>query len=368
MKRYNPFKPSFGVVPSKIVGRDDMIFRYINSLNNPPGDPFRTTIFTGTRGMGKTVILNAIADEACANGWIAVNASLNSELLDNIIDEILRLSYNVVGEGSKTRISGLTAAGFGINFTKDLADTSFNSWRGKMTAILEKLQAENIGLLLCIDEVHGGSKELQILVSAYQLLVSAGYNIALAMAGLPQSVSDLLNDKVITFLRRAHREKLLAVSIEDVKVVFRNTIEENGRRIDAQALIDAANATDGYPFLIQAVGYFSWLQNENENTITKDDVNNGIESAKIQMESAVLETALADISDKDCEFINAMAKDEGPSKIADVMERMKVDSNYAGTYRRRLIIEGIIKPAGYGKIDFAIPYLREYLRKDLEER
>jgi predicted transcriptional regulator len=364
MKQYNPFKPSFGVVPSKIIGRDDMISRYLNSLEQPPGDPFRTTIFTGTRGMGKTVILNEIADEAATNGWIAVNASLNSEMLDNIIDEILRLSKNLIGENPKTHISGLTAAGFGISFAKELKDASFNSWRGKMTAILEKLQAEGIGLLLCIDEVHGGSEELQILVSAYQLLVSAGYNIALAMAGLPQAVSDLLNDKVITFLRRAHREKLEAVSIEDVKVAFRSTIEENGRKIEPQALMAAANATNGYPFLIQAVGYFSWLQHEDANMITMQDVNLGIESAKNQMEVAVLETALSDISERDRAFIYAMAKDDGPSKISSVMERMNINSNYASTYRMRLINEEIIKPTGRGSIDFAIPYLREYLRKN----
>jgi predicted transcriptional regulator len=314
--------------------------------------------------MGKTVILNEIADEAGTKGWIAVNASLNSEMLENIIDEILRISEHLVGKDSKTRISGLSAAGFGINFAREIKDTTFNSWRGRMTAILEKLQKEEIGLLLCIDEVHGGSEELQILVSAYQILVSAGYNIALVMAGLPQSVSDLLNDKVITFLRRANREKLEAVSIEDVKAAFRSTIEEHGRKIEPEALIAAANATDGYPFLIQAVGYYAWLQNENAHTITSADVNIGIESAKLQMETAVLETALADVSEKDRAFIRAMAMDDGPSKISNIMERMNVDANYAGTYRRRLIGEELIKPSGYGSIDFAIPYLREYLQKE----
>jgi predicted transcriptional regulator len=314
--------------------------------------------------MGKTVILNELADEARERGWIAVNASLNSEILDNILDEIIRLSGNILESDSKTRISGISAAGFGLNFVRELEETKANSWKGRMTVILDQLKESDIGLLLCIDEVHGGSKELQILVSAYQIFVAAGYNIALAMAGLPQAVSDLLNDKVITFLRRANREKLEVVSVEDVKAAFRSTIEENGRQIEPDALIDAANATDGYPFLIQAVGYFSWLQNENTPLITGSDVSEGIVSAKRQMEAAVLETAIIDISEKDREFIYAMAQDDGPSNISSIMERLNVDANYAGTYRRRLITEGIIKASGYGKIDFAIPYLREYLNNE----
>jgi hypothetical protein len=363
MIQHNPFKPSFGVVPAKIVGRGDIIAKYLNSLDNPSGDPYRTTIFTGTRGMGKTVILNEIADEASANGWIAVNASLNSEVLQNIIDEVHRLSEHMIDYGSKTYVSGVSAAGFGINLTSDNEDTSMQSWRGKMTVILDRLREQDIGLLLCIDEVHGGSTELQILASAYQIFVSAGYNIALAMAGLPQAVSDLLNDKVITFLRRANREKLESVFIEDVRVALKSTIEENGRKIESNALADAANATDGYPFLIQAVGYYSWAQHENSKLITSSDVKLGIESAQRQMETSVLETALADISEKERDFVYAMAKDDGPSKIADITNRMNVSSNYASTYRRRLISANIIKPAGYAYVDFAIPYLREYLQK-----
>ena len=32
-----------------------------------------------------------------------------------------------------------------------------------------------------------------------------------------------------------------------------------------------------------------------------------------------------------------------------------------GSYRKRLIDAGLIEPCGYGKLAFAIPYMREYL-------
>lgn len=50
------------------------------------------------------------------------------------------------------------------------------------------------------------------------------------------------------------------------------------------------------------------------------------------------------------------------SRLGDVAERLGVDAQYAGKYRRRLIDAEMIQPAGYGFIDFGLPYMREYLR------
>jgi hypothetical protein len=49
--------------------------------------------------------------------------------------------------------------------------------------------------------------------------------------------------------------------------------------------------------------------------------------------------------------------------MADIKERMGVDGNYASQYRLRLIAQELIRPVGHGKVDFALPYLREYLKE-----
>ena len=54
---------------------------------------------------------------------------------------------------------------------------------------------------------------------------------------------------------------------------------------------------------------------------------------------------------------------DGPSSTSVIAERMGKDVKYAGIYRMRLIEAQIIEDRGYGKVDFAIPYLREYLRE-----
>ena len=58
-----------------------------------------------------------------------------------------------------------------------------------------------------------------------------------------------------------------------------------------------------------------------------------------------------------------MAKDDGPSKMADVQQRLGVDVNYASQYRLRLIAAELIESTARGYVDFAVPYLREYLRE-----
>jgi hypothetical protein len=42
---------------------------------------------------------------------------------------------------------------------------------------------------------------------------------------------------------------------------------------------------------------------------------------------------------------------------------MGVDKNFASQYRLRLIGASLIEAVGRGKVDFTLPYLREYLRE-----
>ena len=58
-----------------------------------------------------------------------------------------------------------------------------------------------------------------------------------------------------------------------------------------------------------------------------------------------------------------MAQDDGPSGMSDLAGRLNVDSNYAGQYRLRLLAAELIESAGHGKVDFAGPYLRDYLHE-----
>lgn len=49
--------------------------------------------------------------------------------------------------------------------------------------------------------------------------------------------------------------------------------------------------------------------------------------------------------------------------MADIAARLGSGSSYVSQYRLRLIATGMIRPAGHGYVDLAVPYLREYLRE-----
>lgn len=77
----------------------------------------------------------------------------------------------------------------------------------------------------------------------------------------------------------------------------------------------------------------------------------------------MIEAALSTASDKDKDFLRAMAEDDGAVTAGDIGKRLNAKSNVVANYRARLIAAGLIEAPAYGKVDFASPGLREYLRK-----
>jgi hypothetical protein len=121
-----------------------------------------------------------------------------------------------------------------------------------------------------------------------------------------------------------------------------------------------ANATQGYPYLLQLVGYHSWRQSDAP-VISDSDVSKGISIAQSRIETSVLEYAINDLSMLDRDFLMAMLDDAGVSRIREIAQRLEISSSQANVYRARLIEGGLIAPAGHGQIKFALPYLHEYL-------
>lgn len=124
----------------------------------------------------------------------------------------------------------------------------------------------------------------------------------------------------------------------------------------------AAEATGGYPFLIQLVGYFLWREAENnEGALDTEMADRAIEAAHRRNARTVIEAALSTTSPKDIEFLHAMAKDDKPSVAGDIGRRLGAKTNLVANYRTRLLAAGLIESVGHGEIDFAIPGLRRYL-------
>jgi hypothetical protein len=139
------------------------------------------------------------------------------------------------------------------------------------------------------------------------------------------------------------------------------TFRENGKQIDPAMLRVAAEATEGYPFLVQLIGYQIWRASK-ANRISDADVDQGIYAARRRIGETVHSSAMADLSALDKTFLIKMAIDDGPSQMSDITSRAGWSPAQSNVYRSRLITAGMIRNAGHGKVDFTFPYLREYLR------
>jgi hypothetical protein len=191
-------------------------------------------------------------------------------------------------------------------------------------------------------------------------------NVAFAGAGLPAEVNALLAGRGTTFLRRADRRKLGRINREDVARALEIPVEQAGRHISAAALEVAVEGTGGYPFMIQLVGLHAWRAARGSDDIEEPHAVRGVERARTKVGDLVHASAMADLSERDREFLRAMALDDGPSRMRDIAQRMGRDDNYVSQYRLRLIDAEMIAEAGHGLVAFTLPGLRDYLRRDAD--
>jgi hypothetical protein len=358
----NPFRPSAGVTPPEIIGRAGLLDEFAYGLRLGSGAPGLLTIFTGARGIGKTVMLSATQDLAQEQGWAVISETATPGFLGRIAEAMLALTEEL-GDGPQTRrITAIAAAGFSL--TTQLPPERQVAWRTIGENLLRILDGHGTGLVVTVDEIHAANRdELAQLAATVQHYIREGLPIGLVFAGLPSAVSDLLNEGVATFLRRADKIDLHAAAVRDVEASFAATFSEAGFDITPDLVARAADATAGYPFLIQLVGYFLWREAEVSGGALDDAaVDRAIDAGRRRHARTVIEAALSTVSEKDLEFLRAMAVDDGPSVLGDIGRRIGAKAPLVSNYRTRLAAAGMVEPAGYGKVDFAIPGLREYLR------
>ena len=368
----NPFRPSFGVNPPLLVGRDAELVAFVDALESGVGAPGRATLYTGLRGVGKTVMLNEVESMARERGWVVVSETAVPGLVDRLVRHRLpevaeQLEMSVSGDGRRR----LTAVNLplhlgGVTWQPPSAEQQLDL-RAQVVALTDHLVERGTGLLLTVDELHRADRAgLRELVATLQHAFREERPVAFAGAGLPAAVADLLNDDVLTFLRRADRHHLGPVDPADVADALRTPLEAAGYTVTDRAVDIAAAGTAGYPFLVQLVGYWvcKIVDTGNEAMLIDEAAAAaGVQAARRRLGSLVHEPALRDLSEVDRTFLSKMAQDDRPSRMADIAERMEVTAGYASQYRRRLIAADLIYPTTYGRVDYTLPHLREYLRE-----
>ncbi|WP_291289608.1 ATP-binding protein [Enorma sp.] len=359
MMKTNPFKPTAGAEPPILVGRDVVLEDFEIGIEEGVGAPGRLMRITGPRGSGKTVLLTELGDIARRHEWRVVDVTATEhlpELICRRLEKTAGLDYSVELDLMVVKAKA----------QKDDPQQSEDIYE-VMERTVSKLTKDGKGLLVTIDEVQDASiEDIRTIAVAVQHLIRERLNIAFVFAGLTAGVMNLLGEDGPTFLRRAYPEELDTIPIGEVAAAFQATFEKNDVQIDEDALTEAAEATAGYAYLIQLVGYYVWRSAQVRmgklmKSISMEDVKDGVVAARREFDRTVLDTAIARLPKTAMDYLLAMAENRLASSTGEIAERLGISASSLSSTRKLLVSRQLIEPTARGYVDFSIPFLREYL-------
>lgn len=355
----NPFTPMFGRIPPFMAGRERVINGIERAFDSEAADPNLCSIFVGARGTGKTALLSYLSNAAGEYGWVSANVSAVPGMLDEIAGQAAVAARNFIEPPDRARLTSLSI-GQVVGAEWEHLSPATETWRLRMTSIIQPLNEQGVGLLITVDEVRADVDEMIQFASAFQHFVREERKVALLMAGLPSHVSALVSNEAVSFFRRAKKHRLGRISDTEVAAALRKTIEDQGRSIEEEALRLAVSAINGFPYMMQLVGFQLWDEATGD-TITGRNARDAVELARSDFEDSVLDATYRELSNGDLDFLLAMLADERESSIADIATRLDKSPSHARVYKGRLLEQGVIEEERRGHVKFALPYMREYL-------
>ena len=156
----NPFTPDFGRLPPVLAGRDEAIGRMARVLAAGPARREFTTLMLGPRGVGKTTMASAIADEATAADWrvIRIDAPLAPQPEEGAVAAITERIYEHLDDiepPRKQRLTGTSLPMIGGGATWENTSTRRPTFRRRLdTLVTATVEYGGTGVLLVVDEFH----------------------------------------------------------------------------------------------------------------------------------------------------------------------------------------------------------------------
>jgi len=209
----NPFSPGAGTPPPELAGRDELRETVRIALERTRlGRPTKSILMVGLRGVGKTVLLDRMREDAEAEGIHTLrveapeNRSLPAILAPQLRQALLRLSRNEKAKDLAQRalrgLAGFAKAlkmkyedievGFDFEPEPGLADNG--DLEHDLQALLEAAgaasQKAGTALVLFVDELqYVEENELAALITALHRAAQRRLPVVLVGAGLPQLLS-----------------------------------------------------------------------------------------------------------------------------------------------------------------------------------
>lgn len=353
----NPFNPSFGKVPPIFLDRDQQVAQVVEGLQNI-NSPFQTTLIYGIRGAGKTSFLTDVSKQIKQkDDWIVVNLAMDGELISTSIASI----YDQATSSLKKildQIVGIEFSVFGIQTTINTGGKTHVDEKIILENMLRQVTKQGLHVLITLDEVRS-TEAVRKFILIYQILSREELNVSLIMTGLPNHVSELQNDDVLTFLLRSARVNLSPLDALTVRYSYQKAFIEGGKSIDDDALELMTKLTVGYAYAFQLLGYLVW---ETSDQIDVSTVQSVVPQYQMDLTRNVYLKIYQSLSPTDQLFVQTMAQMDGDQfSVGEIGQRMQKPKNYVSMYRRRLLDDQIITSSQHGYVRFALPLFKQFV-------
>ena len=384
--RTNPYAPGAGKRPPELAGRDALIERAsiaIDRLRN--GRAARSFIYYGLRGVGKTVLLKKIEDDAEAKGVLAIpieapeGRSLPGLLAPLFKSALIRLSRGeALKEGAARAMRAL--AGFigaikvkyddievSVDFPPEpgVADTGDLDidLPELLIAIAAAAKERRTAVVLFVDELqYVPEKELATLVSALHRVDQRQLPFALVAAGLPQLLGRLGEAK--SYAERLFEfiplDRLEPAAARDAIV---KPAEEAGVRFEPAAVDLIIRETQGYPYFLQEWGKYCW-DFADASPVTLADARRASVAALAELDASFFRVRFDRLTALEKNYLRAMAElGPGPHRSGDIADLLGRKVTALGPVRNSLIVKGMIFSMAHGESAFTVPLFDAFMRR-----
>lgn len=382
----NPFAPGAGTPPPELAGRDDLRAALHVSLERARiGRPAKSAMLVGLRGVGKTVLLDRVREDAEAVGIHTVRIeapegrSLPALLAPQLRQALLRLSqvaaakdYAVrglralAGFASKLKLTfGDIEVGFDYEPEPGLADNG--DLEHDLQALFEQIglaaQSAGTALAIFIDELQY-VEELQLaaLITAMHRTEQRRLPVVLVGAGLPQLRGRMGNAK-------SYAERLFdfpeigPLPPAAARRAIEKPLENEGVRITADAVNQILLVTQGYAYFLQQWGSHTWRA-AGPSPITIEDVTAASVTAVAALDESFFRVRFDRLTPKEKKYLRAMAElGAGPHRSGDIAACYRAAVSSLAPTRSSLIVKGMVWSPNHGDTAFTVPMFDAFMKR-----
>ena len=382
----NPFAPGAGTPPPELAGRDDLLETVRVAIERVRRSlPTKSVLMVGLRGVGKTVLLDRMRDDAEASGveTIRIEApesrSLPALLAPQLRQVLLRLSRNekarALAQRALRALAGFSKSlkfkfadievGFDFDPEPGLADNGDleHDLQALLEAVGQAAAGADTALAIFVDELqYVKEAELAALITALHRTAQRRLPVVLVGAGLPQLRGRMGEAK--SYAERLFDFPVIGpLAADAAKRAIEKPANDQGVDVTAEALDRIMTDTRGYPYFVQEWGKHSW-DVAALSPITAEDVAVASTAAVAALDESFFRVRFDRLTPAERRYLRAMAVlGPGPHRSGEIADVLKRPVNSLGPVRSTLIAKGMIWSPQHGDTAFTVPLFDEFMRR-----